>query len=192
MDVPDIVYQLAPPGIEAIREIDPATEATYRRAASAPERLLLRIDERPEGHRSVPFVMLAVVPIVLLAFAAAVASGLLQFALFATGVFWAAVLFEERHRLGAGVRKPSFGYRGTLRLEHGWLHSPSPGNDRPDVATDLTRLEKVHVVGTESGTNLVLAMRDGEVLELATGIADIKVARYVAERITEAAHTAKR
>jgi hypothetical protein len=187
MDVPDIVYQLAPPGVEAVREIDPAAEATYRHAASAPERLLLRVDERPAGHGPIPFVMLATIPLVLLGLAAAVASGLFQLVLLVTGLFWAAVLFEERHRLGAGVRRPSFGYCGTFRLEGRWLHGLSSRKDRPDIAVDLTRMEKVHVVGTETGNNLVLAMRDGEVLDLATGIADIKVARYLAERITEAA-----
>ncbi len=187
MVVREIVDRHAPRGVEVVREIDPENQPTYRHAPTARDRILLRVDERPEGHRPMPFLMLLAGPLALLGFAGAVMLGRWELLLGATILFWAAAVFEERHRLGAGKRRPSFGYFGTFRLEDHWLHSPSPANHRRDVATDLARIENVHVVGTECGSNLVVEMRDGEVVDVAIGIADVEVARYLASRINEAA-----
>lgn len=183
------VFLQAPRGVEAIREIDAERQPTYRHSPSAPERLLFRINEQPEEpgeHRPIPFAVLTAVPFAFVGFV----MGSAWLVIGATILFWAAALFEERHKLGARARRPRFGYRGTFRLEDHWLYSPSP-EDRLDVATDLARLENVHLVGTDCGTNLVAEMRDGEVLDLALAIADVEIARYLARWITEASNVAK-
>jgi hypothetical protein len=177
----------APEGVEAVRQIDETERLTYRDASVRRDGLTIRVDESRSPAPLRPF-QIALVGLWSVGVPMAIALGVpqvLAFILAVTVVVPGLMARWDAER--GGYRAP--GFRGTFRFEDGWLRSESP--ERHDVTADLALVKNVHIIEADRGRELIAEMLDDEEIVLASEIANVEVARYVAKRIAEASNAAK-